>query len=121
MHRTTPERNGTVVRGRVIDRRLAERLPGREKIRALLTARNRSLASWARSRGFWPEQVTMTLAGARRYPEIREALAQDLEVPREEIDELIDGKPPESPAQDAPDVLKSAVHGETVTPAAVGS
>jgi len=75
----------------VADRRLAAELSGSDKIAALLRARGWTLASYARSRGWWPEQVKMALSGARPYPEIREALAQDLDLPRAEIDRLIDG------------------------------
>lgn len=74
----------------VVDRRLATELSGADKLSALLRARGYSLASYARARGFWPEQVKMALYGMRPYPEVRDALAADLDIPRDEIDRLID-------------------------------
>jgi lambda repressor-like predicted transcriptional regulator len=72
-----------------IDSLLAQRLSGPEKLFALLRASGFNMATYARQRGFWPEQVRMTLYGTRPYPEVRDALAQDLRVPREEIDRLL--------------------------------
>lgn len=80
----------------MIDRRLSSELSGSEKIAALLKARGFTFASFARERGFWPEQVKFAVYGTRRYPEIRDALAAALDLPRAEIDRLIDGD--QSPA-----------------------
>lgn len=76
----------------VVDRRLATELSGADKLAALLRARGYSLAGYARARGFWPEQIKMALYGTRPYPEVRDALADDLELPRDEVDRLIDGQ-----------------------------
>lgn len=80
-----PERNDFV-----IDERLANELSGREKLAALLRARGYTYQRYAKERGFWPEQVKMTIYGTRPYAEIRDALAEDLEIPRTEIDRLIE-------------------------------
>jgi lambda repressor-like predicted transcriptional regulator len=73
----------------VINRLLVEELPGPQKIAALLKARGFTLASYARSRGFWPEMLKQVLRGERPNPEVRDALATDLGLPREEIDVLL--------------------------------
>lgn len=77
--------------GFTVDARLATELPGRAKLRALIVARGTSVQGWARSHGFYPEQVHMTLSGARAYPEVRDAIAGDFDIPRAEVDRLIDG------------------------------
>lgn len=76
----------------VIDRRLAKELTGRAKLRALIAARYGTMQKFAQVRGLYPQQVTMTLKGDRAYPEVRDALADDLDLPRSEIDRLIDGE-----------------------------
>jgi lambda repressor-like predicted transcriptional regulator len=77
--------------GNAIDARLADELTGQEKLRALFKSKGWTYQNYARERGFWPEQVKMTLHGTRPYPEVRECLAADLELSRAEIDALIDG------------------------------
>lgn len=51
-----------------------------------------SLSEFARQHGFRSGEVSMCLLGyhQRTYPEIREAIAAALDVPREFIDQLID-------------------------------
>lgn len=78
--------------GYLVDARLAEQLPGRAKLRALIVERGGSIQKWAQSHGFYPQQVTNTLSGARPYPEVREAIASDFGVPRAEVDALIEGE-----------------------------
>lgn len=73
----------------MVDRILADRLGGREKLRALLINASGSIQQWSRSHGFYPEQVTMTLSGAREYPEVRAEIAAFLGITREEVDGLI--------------------------------
>lgn len=75
----------------LIDKRLARDLSGPDKLRALLRARYRTMQRFAQAHGLYPQQVTMTLDGDRAYPEVRDALAKDLDLPRAEIDWLIDG------------------------------
>lgn len=75
-----------------IDRLLATELSGREKVKALLKARGFTFQGYAQHRGLWPEQVKATVYGQRPYPEVRELLAQDLGISREEIDRLLDGE-----------------------------
>lgn len=79
-------------RGNDIDRILADELSGQEKLKALFRARGWTYQSYAQERGFWPEQVKMTVYGQRPYPEIRDHLATDLGLKRADIDTLIDGK-----------------------------
>lgn len=70
--------------------RLPDDLPPRERLKILLRAKGHSsIASWARKRGFHESQVWMCLSGEREYPQIRDALAEDLELPRLKIDQLI--------------------------------
>lgn len=75
----------------LIDKRLARDLSGPDKLRALLKTRYRTIQRFAQAHGLYPQQVTMTLDGDRAYPEVRDALAEDLDLPRAEIDRLIDG------------------------------
>lgn len=75
----------------LIDKRLARDLSGPDKLRALLRARYRTMQRFAQAHGLYPQQVGMTLDGDRAYPEIRDALAAALDLPRAEIDQLIDG------------------------------
>lgn len=80
-----------------IDRQLVRALTGDEKIRALMAARAGSVSRWAVNEGFIPEQVFMALSGRRPYPEIRERIAARFDLPRAEVDRLLDA----APAQDA--------------------
>lgn len=75
----------------VIDHRLARDLTGPDKLRALIKARYRTIQRFAQAHSLYPQQVTMTLDGDRAYPEVRGALAAALDLPRAEIDQLIDG------------------------------
>lgn len=75
---------------KLIDKRVAETLQGRQKLRALVVARSATIQKWAQSHGFYPEQVHRTLSGERAYPEVREAMASDFDIPRAEIDLLLD-------------------------------
>jgi lambda repressor-like predicted transcriptional regulator len=74
-----------------LDRQMVQQLSGRDKLYALLRARGFTMASYARLRGFWPEQVKLTLYGRRPYPEVRSALAADLGLSRDLVDLAIDG------------------------------
>jgi hypothetical protein len=89
-----------------IDRLLAAEMTGPDKIAALLKARGFTLTGFARHISRWPEEVRMTVGGARPYPEIRDAMASELGLTREEIDELIDG--PKAPAADEGGALSRA-------------
>lgn len=73
-----------------IDERLVSKLSGSAKIAALLKAHGYSYKSFAQDHGFWPAQVKLCVYGARPYPTIRDVLATALDVPRDEIDRLLD-------------------------------
>lgn len=80
--------------------RMAPTLSGRDRIKVLLAAQGFTVASWARDRGFHDSQVWMCISGTRPYPEIREALAEDLDKARTTIDGLIAGQSPEDGGDD---------------------
>jgi len=73
-----------------VDGLIVTLLSGREKLRALVVNRNGTIQGWAQSHGLYPAQVHMTLSGTREYPEVRERLAADFDIPRDEIDALLD-------------------------------
>lgn len=75
-----------------IDRRLASELAGTDKLRTLMKVRSGSVSRWAVDQGFIPEQVFMATTGVRPYPEIRDAIARDLDLDRAEVDRLIDAE-----------------------------
>jgi hypothetical protein len=79
-----------------IDRRLASALSGNDKLRALIVASDGSISRWAVNRAIIPEQVFFCLSGRRPYPEIRDRIATDLGIPREDVDRLIDEQTPAS-------------------------
>lgn len=69
---------------------LSAEVNGRTTIRARLLARGYSVAAWARARGVaHEEQVHAMLSSRRAYPEIRDMLAADLGLTREQFDEVI--------------------------------
>lgn len=74
----------------VIDRLLADTLSGREKIRALIIARDGSIQRWAGQNSLYPIQASQTINNVRPYPEIRDLIAEDFGLPRDEVDELIE-------------------------------
>lgn len=76
-----------------VDSRLTEGLSGMEKIRTLMKKRSGSVSRWAVDQGFIPEQVWMCTSGVRTYPEIRDRIAADFDIPREEVDALLDPAP----------------------------
>ena len=75
-----------------LDRRVLRALPGREKIKALLSKKGMNLTAFAEAHNEWVEKVSMCIRGERPYPEIREKIARELELDRSEIDHLIDGE-----------------------------
>lgn len=75
-----------------IDQRVLAALTGAEKIKALLDERGLSVKEFAGKHSEWPERVSECIRAVRPWPEIRDALAAELELPRAMIDELIDGK-----------------------------
>lgn len=75
-----------------IDRQVLETLKGSEKLKTLLASRDLSLKGFARKHGLWVQEVSFCIRGERPHPEIREALAAELDLPRGTIDQLIDGK-----------------------------
>jgi lambda repressor-like predicted transcriptional regulator len=77
-----------------INDRLVTELSGPAKIAALLKAHGYTFQRLAHEHGFWPTQVKLCVYGDRPYPAIREVLAQVLDLPREEIDHLLERAPP---------------------------
>jgi lambda repressor-like predicted transcriptional regulator len=75
---------------RTIDDRLARELSGSAKIAALLKAHGYTYQRLAQEHGFWPAQVKLCIYGNRAYPAVRNILAQVLDLPRAEIDSLLD-------------------------------
>src|SRR5690606_30369880 len=73
-----------------IDQLLAAEMSGSDKLTAALKARGFTLSGFARHIGHWPEEVRMTVRGIRTYPVIRDAIATELGISREEVDALID-------------------------------
>ena len=82
-----------------IDELIAAEMSPRDKLRALIVSRAGSVQAWAGSRGLFPQQVTHTLSGERGYPHIRDAIAADFDLPRDEVDFLIDGQPSDDAAE----------------------
>lgn len=76
-----------------LDRRVLGALDGRERLKLLLRDKGLQLQDFARKHNFWVEQLTFCLKGERPYPEIRDALAAELDLDRAVIDQLIDGEP----------------------------
>jgi hypothetical protein len=78
-----------------VDERVTRTLSGRDKLTILLTRTYGTLEAWAdRHPGLiaHPVQVNHCLANRRPYPKIRKAIADDLEIPREQVDQLIEGQ-----------------------------
>lgn len=72
--------------------RILGAMSGSERIRMLLReAGFKTLTSFAYRIDTHPQTVSFCINGDREYPEIREALAKHLGLPRTEIDTLIDG------------------------------
>lgn len=74
-----------------LDQRVLEALTGREKIKVLLSEKGLSLTEFAERHNHWVENVSRCLSGERRLSEVRDNLAAELEMPRRQLDELIDG------------------------------
>ena len=83
-----------------IDERLVRELSGSAKLVALLRAHGYSYQRFAQQYGFLPPQVKLCVYGARPYPAVRDALAKVLELPRDELDHLLNV--PQAP-EEAPD------------------
>lgn len=66
------------------------RPPIRNRFKAALALQGDSVAAWARDKGFIESLVWMNLSGARRTPEIRAAIAVQLQMSPEAIDAEID-------------------------------
>lgn len=75
-----------------VDQRVLGALPGGEKLKALLSERDLSVSAFAKKHDLWKQEVSMCLRGERPYPEIREAIAKELDLERGTVDELIDGE-----------------------------
>lgn len=77
----------------VLDRSIARALSpanGPDKLKALISALFGSVGRFAVMHGLFPEQVYMTISGARPYPEIRNLIAEKVGLDRAEVDQLID-------------------------------
>lgn len=80
-----------------VDRRVIGGMSGSEKIRFLLKeAGYETYRDLAIELGRYVEEVSMCINGRREYGEIRDALAQALGLPREQIDRLIETPAPEA-------------------------
>lgn len=75
-----------------IDREVLESLTGRDKLKALLSAKGMTLTDFAKKHNFWVEHVSRCLANERPHSEIRDAMASELGLSREKVDRLIDGE-----------------------------
>lgn len=69
-----------------IDLRILRQLDGRERLKLLLKEKGLSLQDFARKHNVWVQDVSACLGGTRECPEIREALALELGLSREQID-----------------------------------
>ena len=74
-----------------LDQRVLDALPGAEKIKALLRERGMELRDFAEKYNHWVETVSRCIWARRDTPAIRDDLATELSMMREEIDLLIDG------------------------------
>lgn len=74
-----------------LDRRILASLRSSDRLMALLRERKLRLQDIAAKYGYWTEQVSQCIRGARKYPEIRDNLAKELGLTRAQIDDLIDG------------------------------
>ena len=74
-----------------VDRRVLAAMGGREKLKLLLAERGLNLTTFAERHNRWVEDVSRCIGGERPLPEIRDALAAELEMDRAAIDALIDG------------------------------
>lgn len=79
----------------VVDKRLADELSGREKLKALITARFGTLQAFAGEHGMWPIRLSKELSGDRRDPEIRAQMAAALDLPVAEVNLLLDEGDPQ--------------------------
>lgn len=103
-------------RAPAVDERLVTRLSGPAKLAALIRAQGYTFQRLASEHGLWATQVKLCVYGERPYPAVREILSRVLDLPREEIDWLLDrsegAEPSPAPdASEAPDALdgRSAV------------
>lgn len=75
-----------------VDERVLRAMSGPDRIKILLRdAGFPSLATLSWKIQKHVQQISYCINGDREYPEIRDALAAELELSRDEIDELIDG------------------------------
>ena len=83
-----------------VDRKLLDAMEGPDKIKLLLRSKGleNPVQDFAARLGRWAEQVSMCLRGDRKYEDIRDSLAEFLEVPRSQVDLWIDGEPAEGAA-----------------------
>ena len=72
-----------------LDREVLGVLSGGEKLKALLRARGLSLKDFARKHNHWVSDVSRCLTSDRALPEIRDALAAELDLTREQVDGLL--------------------------------
>jgi predicted DNA-binding transcriptional regulator len=74
-----------------IDRRILATMTGRDRIKALLDEKGLNLKEFAEKVNEWVENVSRCISGERPLPEVRDKLAEELELTREQVDSLIDG------------------------------
>lgn len=77
-----------------LDQAVLDGLDGRERLKALLRSRaGLTPKEFAVKRGFYIADLSNCMSGARSMAHIRAALADELALAREVVDELIDGDP----------------------------
>jgi hypothetical protein len=80
---------GPCMRINEIDKRILRTLTGRDRIKALLAERDLTLKSFAAKHNEWVENVSRCISGDRPLPVIRDKLAHELELTRDQVDALI--------------------------------
>ena len=82
-----------------IDRKVLEAMSGEDRLRALIRGAGfDTIRELARALHAFPPEVSMCLNRHREYPEIRDAIAEELDLTREQVDQMIPW-PPEAVAQ----------------------
>lgn len=76
-----------------VDARILNAMSGAERLRMLIRESGfKTLTDFAYKLRTHPQTVSFCINGDREYPEIRDALATELGLTREEIDGMIDGQ-----------------------------
>lgn len=73
-----------------LDRRVLRSITGRDRLKALLSEGGLSLTDFARKYNHWVTDVSRCIGGDRPLPEIRDDLAEELDLTREQVDQMIE-------------------------------